>query len=279
MAQQAAMQDAELLGTPVDEYSQIRTVLDKLFDACLEFHRPDHPDLEAEVTLYGDGLRLREFAMGHVWTVPAVQEEFDYQRSVRVRSCIRPLLALGGFTCVAMQPLWPLALEGDLWGAERVGGDVWPLPSSSVASLAWKPSWTCLASTSVRLFLARRIRCAQTAASSGEATRNGLTAVQPAMPNGRRRCGRRSRRHRGLEIGRIDVVFSSNSHQREECITPGIGQCGSHAVGRCRLADRADRPVGGNPLPRRMRQNCREIDDTGALIDRRRLYGRDLMLA
>ena len=34
--------------------------------------------------------------MGHVWTVPAVQEEFDYQRSVRVRSCIRPLLSLGG---------------------------------------------------------------------------------------------------------------------------------------------------------------------------------------
>src|ERR1039457_2165520 len=28
--------------------------------------------------------------MGHVWTVPAVQEESDYQRSVRVRSCIRP---------------------------------------------------------------------------------------------------------------------------------------------------------------------------------------------
>ena len=27
--------------------------------------------------------------MGHVWTVPAVQEESDYQRSVRVRSCIR----------------------------------------------------------------------------------------------------------------------------------------------------------------------------------------------
>ena len=28
--------------------------------------------------------------MGNVWTVPAVQEESDYQRSVRVRSCIRP---------------------------------------------------------------------------------------------------------------------------------------------------------------------------------------------
>src|SRR5277367_5557022 len=29
----------------------------------------------------------------HVWTAPAVQEESDYQRSVRVRSCIRPLSA------------------------------------------------------------------------------------------------------------------------------------------------------------------------------------------
>src|SRR5258706_9123003 len=32
-------------------------------------------------------------ALGHVWTAPAVQEESDYQRSVRVRSCIRPLSA------------------------------------------------------------------------------------------------------------------------------------------------------------------------------------------
>src|SRR5258707_6940611 len=37
---------------------------------------------------------------GHVWTAPAVQEESDYQRSVRVRSCIRPLNAA----------VWPLAL-------------------------------------------------------------------------------------------------------------------------------------------------------------------------
>jgi hypothetical protein len=27
---------------------------------------------------------------GHVWTAPAVQEESDYQRSVRVRSCLAP---------------------------------------------------------------------------------------------------------------------------------------------------------------------------------------------
>jgi hypothetical protein len=31
--------------------------------------------------------------VGHVWTAPAVQEESDDQRSVRVRSCIRPLSA------------------------------------------------------------------------------------------------------------------------------------------------------------------------------------------
>ena len=37
-------------------------------------------------------------AQGHVWTAPAVQEESDYQRSVRVRSCIRPLSAA----------VWPL---------------------------------------------------------------------------------------------------------------------------------------------------------------------------
>jgi hypothetical protein len=31
--------------------------------------------------------------MGHVWTAPAVQEESDSQRNVRVQSCIRPLNA------------------------------------------------------------------------------------------------------------------------------------------------------------------------------------------
>jgi hypothetical protein len=30
---------------------------------------------------------------GHVWTAPAVQEESDDQRSVRVQPCIRPLNA------------------------------------------------------------------------------------------------------------------------------------------------------------------------------------------
>ena len=47
--------------------------------------------------------------MGHVWTVPAVQGESDYQRSVRVQPCIRPIVAWR-ITSVAMQPQWPLAL-------------------------------------------------------------------------------------------------------------------------------------------------------------------------
>ena len=47
------------------------------------------------------GISIRSLsAWGHVWTAPAVQEESDYQRSVRVRSCIRPLSAA----------VWPLAL-------------------------------------------------------------------------------------------------------------------------------------------------------------------------
>ena len=58
--------------------------------------------------------------------------------------------------------------EGDFWGAEGVGGDDWPLMPSTAANFARNASSTCLASTSVRLFLAARIRCAQVAASSGE---------------------------------------------------------------------------------------------------------------
>ena len=32
-------------------------------------------------------------ALGHVWTAPAVQEESDVLRSVRVQPCIRPIFA------------------------------------------------------------------------------------------------------------------------------------------------------------------------------------------
>jgi hypothetical protein len=40
---------------------------------------------------------------------PALQEESDVKRSVRVQPCIRPIVAWR-ITSVAMQPQWPLAL-------------------------------------------------------------------------------------------------------------------------------------------------------------------------
>ncbi len=53
-----------------DQHRQVREVLDKFLDAGLELHRPDHPNLEAEVAqgpaqviVDGDGLRLQQLAM------------------------------------------------------------------------------------------------------------------------------------------------------------------------------------------------------------------------
>ena len=45
------------------------------------------------------------------------------------------------------------------------------------------------------------------------------------------------------------------------------------------LADRADRPIRRNPFSRGMRQYSRQINDARNLINRRGLYGSDLMLA
>ena len=45
------------------------------------------------------------------------------------------------------------------------------------------------------------------------------------------------------------------------------------------FADRADRPIGSDPLARGVSKNGREIDDAGRLIDRGGLYRGDLMLA
>jgi hypothetical protein len=55
-----------------------------------------------------NGLRARS-RVSHVWTAPAVQEESDVLRSVRVQPCIRPVFAWR-LASIAMRPLWPLAL-------------------------------------------------------------------------------------------------------------------------------------------------------------------------
>src|SRR6202050_346596 len=41
-----------------------------------------------------DCCAANDVAMGHVWTAPAVQEESDFLRSVRVQPCIRPCMGL-----------------------------------------------------------------------------------------------------------------------------------------------------------------------------------------
>src|SRR5262249_40348186 len=45
------------------------------------------------------------------------------------------------------------------------------------------------------------------------------------------------------------------------------------------VADRADRPIRGNPFSRGMRKNRTESDDTDRFVNRSGLHGRDLVLA
>ena len=86
-------------------------------------------------------------------------------------------------------------------------------------------------------------------------------------------------RNRANQIWGIQIVFTGNADQREQRITPGIGQRRAHSVWRRCLGNRTNRPVRGDPFSRRMRKHSREIDDPHRLIDCCSLYGRDLMLA
>ena len=58
----------------------------------------------------------------------------------------------------------------------------------------------------------------------------------------------------------IQIVLSSNSDQRKKGVAPGIGERGSQSMRNRRLADRADRPVGGHPFPGGVGQHGREPD-------------------
>ena len=116
------MQDDELLAKyppddkqRFDQYSQVGQVLDQFLDVGLNFTVPTMPTLRPKLrkvprkslsmAMAFDCSSLRWVMYGRA----RVQKESDYQRSVRVRSCIRPVVAWR-ITSVAMQPLWPLAL-------------------------------------------------------------------------------------------------------------------------------------------------------------------------
>jgi len=78
------------------------------------------------------------------------------------------------------------------------------------------------------------------------------------------------------EVGRVEVILTGNPDKREESVAPGIGQrCAFPMWG---LADRADRPIRGNPFSRGVGQDGRQIDRASGLVDGGRLHGSDLML-
>ena len=77
----------------------------------------------------------------------------------------------------------------------------------------------------------------------------------------------------------IDIILASNTDQREQRVTPGIGQRRAHAVRSGCLSDGADRPIRSNPFSRSVRQNRAEPDDASIVVDGSGLHRRDLMLA
>src|SRR5215469_7128359 len=81
------------------------------------------------------------------------------------------------------------------------------------------------------------------------------------------------------EIRRIKIIFAGNPDQREQGITPGIGQGRAHSMWCSRLADRTDWPIRRNPFSRGMCQNCAESYDADTLVYRGGLHSRDLMVA
>src|SRR3984893_3534565 len=79
----------------------------------------------------------------------------------------------------------------------------------------------------------------------------------------------------GIEIRRIEIIFSGNADQREERIPPRIGEGGAHALRRGDIGDRAYGPFRGNPFAGRMRKNGREAKETAFLINLCRLNCRN----
>jgi hypothetical protein len=73
------------------------------------------PDTEAQDLSPPDhhfrlATRGRSIQMGHVWTMPAVQEESDVSAKRSGAAMYTACFRLEGLASFAMQPLWPLAL-------------------------------------------------------------------------------------------------------------------------------------------------------------------------
>ena len=84
---------------------------------------------------------------------------------------------------------------------------------------------------------------------------------------------------RRRKVGRIKIVLPCNADQGEQGIAAGVGEGGSEPVGRCRLADRADRPIGRDPLPRGVNKRRGEPDQAAVAVNSGGLNRCDLVLA
>ena len=81
----------------------------------------------------------------------------------------------------------------------------------------------------------------------------------------------------GVEIWRVEIIFSGDADQGEKRIPPGIGECGSHSLRRGDVGDWANRPFRGNPFTGGMRKDGGESKEPGFFVDFRGLDGRDLV--
>jgi hypothetical protein len=82
---------------------------------------------------------------------------------------------------------------------------------------------------------------------------------------------------RTIQIRRIKIIFSGNTHQRKQRVPSGVGKRGSHTMRRRCVADRTDRPIGREPFARGMRYRRGQSNQSGGLVNRGRLYGCNFM--
>src|SRR5262249_58419060 len=97
---------------------------------------------------------------------------------------------------------------------------------------------------------------------------------------GARRGSVAARRHGpAAQVGRIEVVLARDADQREQRVTPGVGQRRAHSMWARRVRNAADWPVRGDPLARLVREHGCEIYGPARAVDGCGLYRRDLVLA
>ena len=66
---------------------------EKSLTATIRSDGPGRSERAFRYAPLSSGLDIVRKTLGHVWTAPAVQEESDVLRSVRVQPCIRPIFA------------------------------------------------------------------------------------------------------------------------------------------------------------------------------------------